>query len=360
MNRTRLVWIVLGGIVLVAAKGVFLALQFPAFMPDTEVRRVLYAIPVFPHQLSKRTQLLLVDRPGIYSMYAKLLYPPLLVQPYDIWADAQFPGASIAKLYIVAAAFDAIEQGTLSLSQTVSISEGAQKAGNYGTGILRFRVGFTSPYSKKTIPPKELYSERLNGPIQARLGDLLYLSIRYSDNLAILGVAQTVGRDNVQRYVEELGLTKTSILTYDTEGTVVRPNLTSARDIGVFLEKLYRRNSIPAHAQTLLSWLGETEESDRIVYPLPPFVRVYHKTAESSEEGVYHDAGIVVTPHGTVVILVVLSQQPVGTAGEFAATQMSVIRAVSRLVYNHVSFNEQLFFFPVLPGVRELFARLNL
>lgn len=348
-------------IVTILIKAILILHQFSSFVPDFLVRKIQYVLPVTTLQLDRSIRAIVEEQPGSYAVYVSLVDPQIDRRPLAIRADVPFPGASLAKLYIIGAAFDAIEKGTLSLSQPVPITKDMQANGNYGTGILRFRLGFTNPYTHHYYPPNVLYNrEDTEGPYSLSLGDLLYLSIRYSDNTAVLAVAETVGREVVQQYIQKLGLTHTSILAYDEKGEIVRPNMTTARDVGLFLALLYRKRIIPRYADYLLSWLEQTEESDRIVYPLPPTVRVMHKTAESSEDGVYHDAGILTTPQGTALMLVALSQQPAGSKGEFAQTQISVLRAIARLVYNHMLMNEQLFFLPHVPGVRHILKELSL
>ena len=344
----------------VVIKYISLVSQFSTFMPDPLVRRVLYTIPFTRGQLEKEAHALISQQPGNYAFYVKLLSPPFTSQPVNLWGNAQFPGASLAKLYIVAAAFNAIEQGKFSLSQVIEITQQQQTKANYGTGLIRFRLGFVEPFGKQYRKPSDIYGDQPNGSAKLTLGELLYLSIRYSDNIAIVAIADLVGRDTIQNYVVGLGLTGTSILTTDATGNTVRPNLTTARDCGVFLEKLYEKRIIPKHAQLFLSWLETTDETDRLVYPLPPHVRMLHKTAESSEEGIYHDAGIIITPQGTAAVVVTLSQQPVGTTGEFTAAQISTLRALSRLVFNHFLANEHIFYIPHLPGIRYLLQRFNL
>lgn len=334
--------------------------QFSTFMPDPLVRRVLYTIPFTRGQLETEAQTLISQQPGSYAFYMKFLSPSFTSEPVNLWGNAQFPAASLAKLYIVAAAFNAIEQGKFSLSQVVDVTSEQQIAANYGTGLIRFHLGFVEPFGNQYRKPSDIYGEQPNGPAKFTLGELLYLSIRYSDNIALVAIADLVGRETVQNYVVNLGLTDTSILMTDAAGKTVRPNLTTARDCGVFLEKLYKKRIIQKHAQLFLSWLETTDETDRLVYPLPPQVRVLHKTGESSEEGVYHDAGIVITPQGTAAVVVTMSQQPVGTTGEFAGTQINTIRALSRLAFNHFLANEQIFYIPHLPLIWQLLQRFNL
>ncbi|MBI4318395.1 MAG: serine hydrolase [Chloroflexi bacterium] len=121
----------------------------------------------------------------------------------------------------------------------------------------------------------------------------LELMITLSDNASAVALLDRLGYYNVNRSTSELGLEHTVVATDST---------TSARDMLRFFETLARLEAVDAEAsQEMIARLLRQRVNDRIPAWLPPGTPVAHKTGNLP--GVYHDAGIVYTPDGPLVLV---------------------------------------------------------
>jgi beta-lactamase class A len=107
-------------------------------------------------------------------------------------------------------------------------------------------------------------------------------------------------------------------------------NTTTARDLGVLLESIERRQAAsPRSCGEMLGILSRQEFNGEIPAGLPPGTRVAHKTGQIS--GVLHDAAVVYPPAQSAYVLVVLTRN---VPDERVAR--TLIADLSRLVYEHV------------------------
>ena len=80
-------------------------------------------------------------------------------------------------------------------------------------------------------------------------------------------------------------------------------NYTTADDMALLLDKIYQRKLGNKNiSDQCISVLKLTRMNDRIPKHLPPEITVAHKTG--LENGICHDAGIVFTPKGDFIIVV--------------------------------------------------------
>ena len=103
-------------------------------------------------------------------------------------------------------------------------------------------------------------------------------------------------------------------------------NYTTPREMADILEKMYRRTCVsPQASEKCLAVLKEQKVNDRIPRYLPRKTAVAHKTG--LEHKVCHDAGIVFTERGDVLICVLTE----GDTGAYIAKRM--IARISSRVY---------------------------
>jgi beta-lactamase class A len=211
------------------------------------------------------------------------LYIKDLSTEYEIKinSDKEIPSASLVKIPIMAAVYELAEKGDLSLNEKLTYKK-KYRCG--GSGIIkRSRYG-----TKFTIR------------------ELVELMISLSDNVATHMLIDRIGIKNLNKIFKELGLKNTNIdrfvmdLQARDKGI---ENYTTAEDIGLLLEKIYRGKLVSKEASIeMLLIMLKQRISDRIPKKLPTQVAVAHKTGLMKD--VCHDAGVVYTNNGDFIICV--------------------------------------------------------
>lgn len=192
-----------------------------------------------------------------------------------------FPSASLAKIPIMAAAFLAAEQGRISLEREITLKS-SDKIN--GSGIL------------KSMPAGATFNlERLIG-----------LMIYDSDNVATNIITSLLGIDYLNTAFKEFGLKNTDlsrrIADYKSRNKGIE-NYTTAEDMAVLLEKIYRKSLISRDlSEQCIGILKLTRANNRIPKYLPADLMIAHKTG--LERNVCHDVGIVFTPRGNFLICI--------------------------------------------------------
>ena len=197
-----------------------------------------------------------------------------------------FPAASVVKVPIMAACFQAAQKSRLRLEEPV-ILHGFDKV--YGSGQL------------KAAPNGSSYT----------VEQLIELMITKSDNTAANLLIKKLGFDALNESFRSMGLTQTQLsrkmMDFSQRKHGVE-NYTTAQDIALALRKLYRRQLIsPEVSDRCLELLKKQAINDRIPALLPPGTVVAHKTG--LEKGVCHDSGIVFTPDGNYLVCVLTSSR---------------------------------------------------
>ena len=216
---------------------------------------------------------------------------------YTCQSERLFPSASMVKIPIMAAVFQAVHDGKISLDQMVTMTSRDQVS---GSGIL------------KTMPLGSRYSVR----------KLMRLMITRSDNTAANMLISLVGRNYINSYFKRIGLKNTNLSRKMMDFSQRRKgveNYTTARDVSLLLEKMYKGSFINAKvSRQCLALLKLQKVKDRIPRQLPKEVVVAHKTG--LERSVCHDAGIVFTEKGDFLICILTkSKGAFRTSKEFIA-----------------------------------------
>jgi beta-lactamase class A len=195
-----------------------------------------------------------------------------------------FPSASLIKLPILAAAFQAAEEGKLTLSAPVTLRRQDRRG---GSGIL------------KLASAGSIFTVR----------ELLDYMIIYSDNTATELIIQMLGYDYLQKTFARLGLEDTAIRPDGFRLSVrciADDNMTSPRDMARLLEKIYQRELVSAEAsEQMLDILKHQRLRDRLPRFLPAGWEIAHKTGLLRRA--CHDCGIVFSPAGDYLICVLTS-----------------------------------------------------
>lgn len=195
--------------------------------------------------------------------------------------DKVFPSASLIKLPILCAAFQAAHEGRISLGAPVVLRRSDRRG---GSGVLKWASGGS------------VFTNR----------ELLENMIIHSDNTATELIVRQLGLDYLQRTFARLGLRDTRIHRDGfrlTSRRVADDNMTSPRDMGYLLEKIYRRQLVSAQASDqMLDILKHQKLRDRLPRFLPTGWEIAHKTGLLRKA--CHDVGIVFSPQGDYLICV--------------------------------------------------------
>jgi len=223
---------------------------------------------------------------GVYGLYVVELSSGT---SFGIAENELFQAASLIKLPVMAALYEEEEKRKISLDDTHILVE-ADKVG--GSGSLYYEpVGTVLTYRK-----------------------LVELMGKQSDNTAFNIVSQFLEDDNIQSYIEEIGMRDTSFET----------NMTTPRDIGIFFKKLWEGRLVNVtNKDEILTNLTDTIYEDWIPKNLPDEIEVSHKFGR--ELHVVNDAGIVRTKRPYV--LVIMSKGVVETEAD------KLIPELARIVY---------------------------
>lgn len=189
--------------------------------------------------------------------------------------------ASMIKVFILAKAYEDIQNGSLSRNETFTLTPDNVVG---GAGVLQGR-GYGSKVS---------------------LQEALELMITESDNTAANLLIDRLGMDRINAYMQRHGYTHSVLRRkmMDTEAMAAgRENLTSTRDIALLFKRLYQGKFVgPAQDREMLAIYKRQTDNDSIPGNLPRRTVVAHKTGEVND--LRHDGGIVYTPKGDYVLVI--------------------------------------------------------
>lgn len=191
------------------------------------------------------------------------------------------PSASLIKLPILAAFWEAVETGRLDPMERVSVSAETRVE---GTGVL------------KALAPG----------LQPTWSDLATLMITVSDNVATNLVIDRLGMDVIQAWIDKAGLAETRLERRMMDRAAMsagRGNWTSAADMETLLAAIAAGTCVSIEASREMRRPLEAQQiQDRLPRRLGDGVRAANKTGNFAE--LIHDAGIVTWRGGTLVIAV--------------------------------------------------------
>jgi beta-lactamase class A len=238
----------------------------------------------------------------------------------DLDPHARPPMQSVFKFPLAVTALHLIEQGKLSLDQSIRFLPGDR--------IL--------PHTHSPLQDK--YPE---ANVNVLLRELLGLAVSQSDNVAADIVLRTIGGPAiVNDYMDSIGVSGFHL--EDGEDGLARDVAAQYRDWfepagAVQLLRCISDHSpvTPEHTQTLLQWMQETPNGAlRIKDMLPPGTIVMHKTGSSgTREGVTfatNDIGLITLPDGRRLAIAIFVTD--SRAGEDARD--AVIARIAKAAYD--------------------------
>lgn len=221
--------------------------------------------------------------------------------------DLPFVSASLYKLVLIAEIFARVEDGELSLTDTLPIlPEYFTQENGADSYFIYDSIGYEAP-----------------------LDELLYATGAYSSNVSALALLTLTTPQRLEQFADELGLDNTrywlllgdvgylypeseatsvdgeyarSIAFVDSYAGADHVNVTTPRDMATFFRKL----STDTLISPLVSWrvkqvLTARVINDRLPALLPSTTTVIHKTGNLY--GVLHDAGYIETAAGPMVVV---------------------------------------------------------
>ncbi len=239
--------------------------------------------------------------PGRVGIYLKDLYTG---RTWEYNPDGLFPSASLIKVPIMAAVFEKIRLGAITLDTQIRLTR-RDRVG--GSGSLKWVREGTS----------------------LSVMEIIYKMITESDNTATRMLIDYVGMDYLSDDFARMGLVHTNITPEGmslTSGRVARENYTTAREMAMLMERIYRGRLVNREAsEEMLEVLKHNKSRSRLRKGLPLGWEIGHKTGLLRRS--CHDVGIVFSPRGDYVIAVLTSNVPNYTSAK------NFISRVARLTY---------------------------
>ncbi len=244
----------------------------------------------------------------------------------DRQGDVVVPSASTRKIAIMMAALEAVNEGRLSLDQTVTVQAKYQ---DNNSGVCQH------------MTPGATFTFR----------DALVLMIIVSDNVCTATVAELVGLDAVNALCRSIGMRGTTHRHglppkgLGRDHPVEASNATTANDVGVLLDLILQGSRDPAAAARLgctpelcrlaLDILSWQKLRNRLPLLLPPGTKVAHKTGTGARNN--NDAGIIYQGEEPLFVLTVYTdnlplQMPDGSPS-FTAASFQIAR-MAKLCYD--------------------------
>jgi beta-lactamase class A len=245
----------------------------------------------------------LEGKEGDYAVYVKDLLPEGKRNVY-INSEESFEAASLYKLFLMAAVYQAVNQGKISLDTQISAKLGhlEQVLGSVDYGYQDLSSDEVATYT---------------------VSEALDRVARISDNYAAIMLAEKVGWGSLQTAADDAGATNTQIKT---------PISTSAEDIGLLLEKVYKGEVVSLESsEGIIDLLTRAQINNRIPAKLPKEVKVAHKTGELSQ--VRNDAGIVFL-NGNPYVIVLMTKNL-----KYEDRAIEDLAEVSKIVYDYYASN---------------------
>ncbi len=222
------------------------------------------------------------QNPDSFAVYIKNLKTG---EEYRKNETKTFKTASLYKLWVMGAVYKQIESGKIKLDD--QITEDIQ-----------------SLNQEFDIATDE--AELTDGVLELDVESAIKQMIVVSNNYAALALTKKIGLQSLEEFVHDEGFAGSSAKI---------PPSTTASDIALFYEKLYKRKLVSKDAdREMMDILKQQQLNDRLPKYLPQETAVAHKTGEL--DFYKHDAGIVFSPKGDYVIVVLSETQDPDQASE--------------------------------------------
>ena len=177
---------------------------------------------------------------------------------------------------------------------------------------------------------------------EVKLNDLLWNMITVSDNESCneLVKLQTdsldfkKGAEDINKYLEKEGYGETTVQhtlhpASSAQESLGGRNMTSVKDCGTLLERIYKGECVSKEAsEAMLNLLSNQENTWKIPQGLPDGIKSANKTGETDED--QHDIAIVFGEKTNYILCVMSENCPESTA-------VTNIQNISKIVYNYLN-----------------------
>ncbi len=250
--------------------------------------------------IEKIVQKELSETKGDYSVVIKNLKTG---ESYYFNQHKIFDSASLYKLFVMGTVFQKIQGGNLDK-----------------TDVLSQQITILNDKFKISSDSAELTEGAITLPVQGALTRMITIS----DNYSALLLTEKVRLSQVALFLNQNSLTDSHV------GTNGESPTTSAFDTGSFFEKLYNEDlASKSLTQDMLALLKNQTLNTKIPKYLPKNTIIAHKTGEL--DYLSHDAGIVYTPKGDYVIVVMSETRSPVIANE-------KIAKISKGIYEYFTY----------------------
>ncbi len=202
--------------------------------------------------------------------------------------DRKFVTASLIKVPIMASTFKAVKEGRLKLSSQLKLQNYLRRS---GSGDLRWA-----------------HTGR-----KFQVSDLLFSMITQSDNTAAAMLIDRLGYSYLNKSFQEFGLSLTRIdpvgMSLANKVNPGHENYTTPREMGIFLERIYRRELVSdGFSDLMIEIMKHAESPSRLSQYLPSKWVLARKSGLLRKN--CHDMGIVFTGTTDFVICVMTDKNP--------------------------------------------------
>jgi beta-lactamase class A len=227
---------------------------------------------------------------GTYAVYIKNLNNN---ETFFLNEHKKFETGSLYKLWTMAVVYEQIEKGNLTKDQKLS----------QDIATLNQKFG---------IAPED--AELTTGAISQTVELALNQMITISHNYSALLLTEKIKLSSVANFLKDNGFKESAVGTNNEAPT------STVYDIALFLEKLYRLElANEENTKEMIELLKKQQKNNKLPKYLPG-VQIAHKTGEIGTFS--HDAGVVYTPKGGYLIIV-MSDSGVPAAAEDRIAQIS-------------------------------------
>ncbi len=222
-------------------------------------------------------------------------------QKYLLHADEVFPQASSIKIAVLAELYHQAQQGKLKLTDLYTVQ------------------------SSDLVPDSDIMGGLTPGVTRITLRDLATMMVAVSDNSATNVLIDRVGMENVNTFLDSLGLThirlrrKMMDLKAAGEG---RENVATPAEMMTLLEDLYRGKVLNKAFTNDFFKMLSTHKNSFIPRDLPEGLKIANKPGEL--EGVRNDSGIVFVEKRPYVICTMTTYLRRERDGEEAIRRISL------------------------------------
>lgn len=246
------------------------------------------------NSLKDTVEYALVGKQGVYGIAIKNLKTG---ETFYSNEHKVFESGSLYKIWIMTTAYDQIQNKTLKEDEVLSEE------------IAVLNKEFNIPTES---------AELTDGIITIPVGNAIEQMITISHNYAALLLTKKIKLSNVVVFLKQNGFTESKVGIDGSSPT------STPYDIALFFEKLYKGElANKENTEKMIDLLKKQQLNDKLPKYLPQDAVVAHKTGEIGWFS--HDAGIVYSPSGDYVIVVLSeSQFPPGAEDRIAQVSKAV------------------------------------